>query len=121
MSEEEPRSEIEPVRPEEDPEAPGDPGTPQFVTNLAPVEQQVGTHVIAALQHAGTVAVLTTVAMGPDGHQRVVSIGLDADKMGDVQRALRDADEANRQRVPCIGFHCYLDERGERTDEEDSA
>jgi hypothetical protein len=84
---------------------------PRFATTLAPLEHQVGTHVIAALQHPATVAVLTTVARGPDGHQQVVSIGLDEQRLHQVEQILQQADEQQKQRIPCVGFHCYLDER----------
>ena len=44
-----------------------------FVTAIKTAEQQVGENIIEALQHEGTVAVLTTVVLGPDGQQQVVS------------------------------------------------
>lgn len=43
-----------------------------FVMSIKNAEQQVGEHIIEALQYPDTVAVLTTVVMTPDGHQRVV-------------------------------------------------
>lgn len=84
---------------------------PRFATTLAPLEHQVGTHVIEALQHPQTVAVLTTVARGSDGHQQVISIGLDEQRLRQVEQILQEADEQQKRRIPCIGFHCYLEER----------
>ncbi len=92
-------------------EAEEEEGPPTFVTNLAPIENQVGTHVIAALQHPETVAVLTTVAQGADGHQRVVSVGLDPAIVNEVQRMLNEADESRTHRAPCVGFHCWVEDR----------
>ena len=83
-------------------------GLPQFVTPLASIEQQVGTHVTAALQHPDTVAALSTVAMRQDGTQCIVSVGLDAEAMEQVQMLLQSAQQANKRRIPCIGFHCHL-------------
>lgn len=83
---------------------------PEFVTRLTPVEEQVGMHVIAALQHPETVAVLSTVAMGRDGTQQIVSFGLDPQMLRQVQEFLRGATEEKKQRVPCVGFHCHIRE-----------
>jgi hypothetical protein len=86
-------------------------GMPQFVTVLTPMEQQVGVHVINALQHPETVAVLTTVAVGQDGLQRIVSVGLDPAMMEQVQQLVVQAREERTKRVPCVGFHCVLEDR----------
>jgi hypothetical protein len=86
-------------------------GMPQFVTVLTPMEQQVGVHVINALQHPETVAVLTTVAVGQDGLQRIVSVGLDPAMMEQVQQIVVQAREERTKRVPCVGFHCVLEDR----------
>ncbi len=79
-----------------------------FVTTIKNAEQQVGEHIIQALQHADTVAVLTTVALGPDGQQRVISASLDPKRMQQVQEILREAGEEREEEEPCIGFHCLV-------------
>ena len=80
----------------------------QFVTTIKNAEQQVGEHIIQALQHEDTVAVITTVAMGPDGQQRVVSAALDPERMKMVQEVLQEAEEEREESEPCFGFHCLL-------------
>jgi hypothetical protein len=89
---------------------------PQFVTPLASLEHQVGTHVIGALQHPGTIAVLSTVVAGGDGSQQIVSIGLDADRFVEVQELLSASMEDQKRRVQCMGFHCQFvdDDRDEK-------
>ena len=87
------------------------PAMPEFVTTLAPIEQQVGQQVLAALQHPETVAVLTTVAMGDDGHQRIVSAGLDSVRLEEVRELLISAKEVDTNRVRCVGFHCRVREQ----------
>lgn len=94
-------------------EAERDSTLPQFVTTLTPLEQQVGMHVITALQHEDTVAVLTTVAVGRDGAQRVVSVGLDPQRLAQVQQILVESQDRPKRRVPCIGFHCRLEDPGD--------
>ena len=94
-----------------------DAGLPQFVTVLTPMEQQVGIHVINALQHPETVAVLTTVAMGRDGMQRIVSVGLDPEMLHQIEQLVVGAREERTERVPCIGFQCVLEDR-KRAEEE---
>ena len=93
-----------------EPPVPDDTGMPQFVSVLASMEQQVGSHVIAALQHPETVAVLTTVAMGQDGHQRMVSVGLDPEMVEQVRDLVAEAAQAKTNDVPCVGFHCRINE-----------
>lgn len=94
------------------------PERPHFVTPLTPVEHQVGAHVISALQHEATVAVLTTVMQGPNGQQNVVSIGLDPHTTSQVQGLIAHADRKQKQRVPCIGFHCFIDDDDDIENEE---
>jgi hypothetical protein len=96
---------------------PTDAGLPQFVTVLTPMEQQVGMHVINALQHPETVAVITTVAMGKDGMQRIVSVGLDPETLQQIEELVVNAREERTKRVPCIGFQCVLEDR-EREEEQ---
>jgi hypothetical protein len=80
----------------------------QFVTAIKNAEQQVGEHIIQALQHEGTVAVITTVAVGPDGQQRVISAALDPERMQQVQEILQAAEEEREEEEPCVGFHCLV-------------
>ena len=89
---------------------PQEPELPQFVTRLTPIEQQVGVNVIAALQHPKTAAVLSTVAMGGDGAQRIVSVGLDQELLSQIQALLVQAKEKKEEApsVPCLGFQCYI-------------
>lgn len=79
-----------------------------FVTTIKNAEQQVGEHIIRALQHEDTVAVLTTVAMTPDGQQRVISAALDPDRLQQVQEILQAAEQEREPEEPCIGFHCLV-------------
>jgi hypothetical protein len=92
---------------------------PQFITPLASLEQQVGGHVIHALQHPGTIAVLSTVVAGIDGGQQIVSIGLDADRFVQVQELLSASMEDQKRRVKCMGFHCqFVDDDRDVDDDE---
>jgi hypothetical protein len=109
-SEEDMIHQLVPRRIPEPEEAERDSSLPQFVTTLTPVEQQVGMHVITALQHEETVAVLTTVAVGRDGAQRVISVGLDPERLAEVQEILLESQNRPKKRVPCIGFHCRLED-----------
>jgi len=79
-----------------------------FVTTIKTAEAQVGENIIQALQHDGTVAVLTTVVVGPDGQQRVVSAALDPKMMSQVQTLLTAAQEEREEEEPCVGFHCLV-------------
>ena len=80
----------------------------QFITTIKNAEEQVGEHIIRALQHADTVAVLTTVAIGPDGQQRVISAALNPERMQQVQEILKSAEEERVDEEPCVGFHCLV-------------
>ncbi|QEG01990.1 hypothetical protein Mal15_60730 [Stieleria maiorica] len=80
----------------------------QFVTTIRNPEAQVGQHIIEALQHQDTVAVLTTVALGADGQQRVISVALDPERMTQVQEILTAAEAERDAEEPCIGFHCLI-------------
>tara|TARA_R110002049_G_scaffold4601_4_gene31825 strand:+ start:47077 stop:47460 length:384 start_codon:yes stop_codon:yes gene_type:complete len=83
----------------------------QFITTIKNAEQQVGEHIIAALQHDDTVAVLTTVAMGADGQQRVISASLSPERMKQVQEILQQAELEREEEEPCVGFHCLVKPR----------
>ncbi|WP_182870815.1 hypothetical protein [Stieleria mannarensis] len=80
----------------------------QFVTTIRNPEAQVGQHIIQALQHQDTVAVLTTVALGADGQQRVISVALDPERMAQVQEILTAAEAERDTEEPCFGFHCLM-------------
>lgn len=80
----------------------------QFVTTIKNSEQQVGEHIINALQHEDTVAVITTVVMGPDGQQRVISAALNPERMQQVQEILQAASKEREPEEPCVGFHCLV-------------
>ena len=86
-----------------------------FVSTIKTAEQQVGENIIAALQHDDTVAVLTTVVMGPDG-QRIVSAALDPKLMAQVQGILHAAQQDREQEEPCVGFHCLIKRRKQDKD-----
>lgn len=83
----------------------------QFVTTIKNAEQQVGENIIRALQHEDTVAVMTTVAMGQDGLQRVISAALSPERMNQVQEILQAAETEREIEEPCVGFHCLVKPR----------
>ena len=78
-----------------------------FVTHIKSAEQQIGENIVRALSHERTVAVLTTVVVGPGG-QQVVSAALDPSLMGEVRNVLRQAKEERKEEEPCVGFHCFV-------------
>ncbi len=80
----------------------------RFVTSIKNPAQQIGEHVIAALKHADTVAVLTTIVVGPGGQQHIVSAALDPAKATEVNSLLMNAAESREEEEPCIGFHCLV-------------
>lgn len=80
----------------------------QFVTTIKNAEEQVGEHVIGALQFPDTVAVLTTVIVGEDGKQRVISAALNQSRLQQVQEILQAAGEEREPEDPCVGFHCLV-------------
>jgi hypothetical protein len=85
----------------------------RFVTTIKNAEQQVGEHIIRALQHNDTVAVITTVVVGQDGQQHVVSAALNPERMEQVQELLRAAADEREDEEPCVGFHCLVKPKGE--------
>ena len=85
----------------------------QFVTRIKTAEQQVGEHILTALQDPDTVAVLTAVVVGSDGTQAVVSAALDPEMLQQVQELLHTAEEQRDEEVPCVGFHCLLKKKDE--------
>lgn len=88
-------------------------GVPHFVTPLRPIVHQVGEHVLAALEQDETVAVLTTIT-GSNRGQQVVSIPLTAEHVHQVRGLIEEIHESDEpERVPCVGFHCLLDDENE--------
>ena len=84
-------------------------GVPHLVTPLRPIAHQVGEHVLAALKHDETVAVLTTVTSSRNGEQ-VVSIPLTGEHLQQVHGLIKEIHESEEpERIPCVGFHCYID------------
>ena len=79
-----------------------------FVTQIRSAEHQVGEHIINALQDPDTVAVLTTVVIGPEGGQHIVSAALDPEMLEEVQTMLLKAEEERDEETPCVGFHCFI-------------
>ena len=80
-----------------------------YITNLHSVERQIGEHVLALLAAPEHVATLTTVIPGV-GTDRVASIPLTRDELGEVQQILQKVEAGEPTRVPCVGFHCRIDE-----------
>ena len=80
----------------------------QFVTTIKNAEQQIGEHVVRALQHGNTVAVLTTVVVGPGGRQHVISAALDEQKTAQINELLKDATLDKEDEEFCMGFHCLI-------------
>ncbi len=93
----------------------------QFVTQIKSAEQQVGEHIVKALQDDETVAVLTTVVAGGDGGQHIVSAALDPRILQQVQHLLRDAQSQCDEEIPCIGFHCLLKRKDQDKEETDKS
>ncbi len=95
------------------------PGLKHFVSELKSIEDQVGQHVIAALKHEGTVAVLTAVLPGAGSSgERIASVPLDQELWIQVQELLTTAGEEQAQDVQCIGFHCVLQDRQRAAEDE---
>lgn len=88
-----------------------------FVTAIKSAEQQVGENIIRALSHDNTVAVLTTVVMGPQG-QQIVSAALDPEMMAQVQQILMHARQKRQEEEKCMGFHCFIKQKDETSEKE---
>ena len=91
----------------------------QFLTTIKSAEQQVGENIISALQHENTVAVLTTVAVGQDGQQHVITAALSPDLMSDVQKLLERATQERKEEVQCVGFHCLVNPKDENVESQE--
>ncbi len=92
----------------------------QFITQIRSAEHQVGQHIITALQDPDTVAVLTTVVIGPEGGQLIVSAGLNPETLEEVQNMLLKAQQERREETPCVGFHCFVKRKPKAAEEDDS-
>lgn len=80
----------------------------RFVSKIKNLDQQIGEHVVEALQHPDTVAVLTTIVVGPSGDQHIVSASLNPSKMAQINALLQEAIEERVEDEICFGFHCLL-------------
>lgn len=80
----------------------------RFVSKIKNLEHQVGEHVVQALQQPDTVAVLTTIVVGPSGDQHIVSASLNPTKMAQINALLQEAVEERVDDEICLGFHCLL-------------
>ena len=110
MTEEEPKKELE-TQNEEKQE-----GVRHLVTPLHPIASQVGEHVLSALHQEEIVAVLTTITGSTHG-QQVISIPLSAEHVQQVHAFIEEIHESDEpERVPCVGFHCFID--GEKSEED---
>lgn len=87
-------------------ESPPQGGIVQLVTPIQTFNEQLGAHLSAALQHQGTVAVLTTVVPGI-GPERVVSVPLSAQQFHNVQAMLQQMMQPEALSAPvrrAMGF-----------------
>ncbi|RMF42755.1 MAG: hypothetical protein D6753_06770 [Planctomycetota bacterium] len=85
----------------------------QYITTIKNAPQQIGEHVVRALQHPNTVAVLTTVVVGPGGGQHVISAALNPGQLAQIEAILRQAELECDEEVPCVGFHCLIQPQGD--------
>ena len=85
-----------------------------FVTDLNPIEQQIGGHILSALSQPGTAAVLTSIVPGL-GRDRVASIPLTQQQIIMIQSMLQqdqrlattqERDEEEEERS--IGFQIEM-------------
>lgn len=83
----------------------------RFVTSIKNPVQQTGEHVLRALQHEDTVAVLTTVVVGPGGQQHLVSAALNPLQTAQVNSLLQGAQQEREEEEICVGFHCLVKPR----------
>ena len=59
--------------------------------------------------------VITTLAIGPDGKQRVISAALNGQRMQQVQEILNTAQQERIEEEPCVGFHCLVEPKAIET------
>ena len=85
-------------------------GVPHFISPLHTVAKQVGEHVLSAMEHEETVAVLTTITGSKQG-QQVISIPLTVEHVQQVHGLIEEIHKSDEpERVPCVGFHCFLEQ-----------
>ena len=80
----------------------------RFVSKIKNLDLQIGEHVLAALQQPDTVAVLTTIVIGPGGEQHIVSAALNPQRMSQVNELLEEAQQERVEDEVCYGFHCLI-------------
>ncbi|MFN3192781.1 MAG: hypothetical protein ACE361_19875 [Aureliella sp.] len=93
----------------------------RFVTSIKNPVQQMGEHVLGALQHPNTMAVMTTVVTGPGGQQHIVSAALNPQQTAMVNAILQGATQEREEEEICVGFHCLVKPKNdspEKTSEE---
>ena len=83
-----------------------------IASEILPISEQVGLNVLHALQAPDAVAVITTMVPGITS-DRVVSLGLTAEQMEEVQYLLEsiasEDEETAADEERCIGFQCRVD------------
>ena len=94
--------------------------TTQLITQIRSADHQVGQHILPPPPDPDTVAVLTTVVIGPKGGQHIVSAGLDPETLEEVQKMLVKAEEDRHEDIPCVGFHCFLKRKPKKEADGDS-
>jgi hypothetical protein len=92
-----------------------EPQIARFVSKIKNVELQIGEHVVSALKHADTVAVLTTIVVGPDGSQHIISAALNPQRMAQVNDLLFEAEQERVEDEVCFGFHCLVNPKTKST------
>ena len=88
-------------------------GVPTLVSPLHPISLQVGEHVLVAMEHEETVAILTTITGSKSGPQ-VVSIPLTQEHLTKVHGFIEEIHRSDEpEKIPCVGFHCFIDQKDE--------
>lgn len=85
-----------------------EPQVARFISKIKNLDVQIGEHVLAALQHPDTVAVLTTIVVGPGGEQHIVTAALNPQRMSQVNEILAEAQQERVEDEVCFGFHCLV-------------
>ena len=100
----------------EEQEEPQVEGVPHFVSPILTIANQVGEHVLSAMEQEETVAVLTTITGSAHG-QQVISIPLTSQHIEKVHGLIEEIHASDEpQHVPCVGFHCLLDQEESEED-----
>ena len=85
----------------------------RFVTEIKNPVTQMGEHVLSALQHPNTMAVLTTVVTGANGKQHIVSAALNPQQTAQINAMLQGAATEREEEEICVGFHCLVKPKDE--------